>query len=51
MRAMKKGIGIEDLERLNALPKTIASPEMDLEKLRRIQEYQRRQWWDKILGV
>jgi hypothetical protein len=48
---MKEGIGIEDLERLNALPKTIASPEMDLEKLRRIPEYQRRQWWDKILGV
>ena len=45
------GIGIEDLERLNRLPKTIASPEMDLEKLRRLPEYRRRQWWDEISRV
>ncbi len=44
-------MGIEDLERLNKLPKTIASPEMDLEKLKRIDEYIRRQWWDEIRRV
>ena len=42
------GMGIEDLERLNKLPKTIASPEMDLEKLKRMKEYIRKQWWDEI---
>ena len=46
---------IEDLERLNKLPKMIASPGddskksgMDLEKLRRIDEHIRRQWWDEV---
>jgi len=45
------GMGIEDLERLNKLPKTIASPEMDLEKLKRMKEYIRKQWWDEIERV
>ncbi len=45
------GMGIEDLERLNKLPKTIASPEMDLEKLKGTEEYIRRQWWDEIRRV
>ena len=45
------GIGIEDLERMNKLPRTIASPEMDLEKLKRLPEYRRRQWWDEISRV
>jgi len=45
------GIGIEDLERLNKLPKTVASPEMDLEKLKGTEEYIRRQWWDEIRRV
>jgi len=48
---MKMGIGIEDLERLNKLPKTVASPEMDLEKLKGTEEYIRRQWWDEIRRV
>ena len=39
---------IDVLERLNKLPKTIASPEMDLERLKGIAEYIRKQWWDKI---
>ena len=42
------GMDVETLERLNALPKTIASPNMDLEGLKRIPEYVRRQWWDEI---
>jgi len=51
-RAMiKMGMGIEDLERLNKLPRTIASPDMDLEKLRRLPEYRRRQWWDEVSRV
>jgi len=45
------GMGIEDLERLNKLPKAIASPEMDLEKLKETEEYIRRQWWDEIRRV
>ena len=45
------GMGIEDLERLNKLPKTVASPEMDLEKLKGTEEYIRRQWWDEIRRV
>ena len=45
------GIGIEDLERLNKLPRTIASLEMDLEKLKGTEEYIRRQWWDEIRRV
>ena len=45
------GMGIEDLERLNKLPRTIASPDMDLEKLRRLPEYRRRQWWDEVSRV
>ena len=45
------GMGIDDLERLNKLPKTIASPEMDLEKLKGTEEYIRRQWWDEIRRV
>jgi len=45
------GIGIEDLERLNALPKEISKPDMDLEKLKRLPEYRRRQWWDELLRV
>jgi len=45
------GMGIEDLERLNKLPKTIASPDMDFEKLKRLPEYRRRQWWDEILRI
>lgn len=45
------GMGIEDLERLNKLPKTIASLEMDLEKLKGTEEYIRRQWWDEIRRV
>jgi hypothetical protein len=44
-------IGIEDLERLNALPKEISKPDMDLEKLKRLPEYRRRQWWDELLRV
>ena len=44
-------MGIEDLERLNKLPKTVASPEMDLEKLKGTEEYIRRQWWDEIRRV
>jgi len=40
-----------DLERMNKLPKTIASPEMDLEKLKGMEEYIRRQWWDGIKRV
>ena len=48
---MKMGMGIDDLERLNKLPKTIASPEMDLEKLKGTEEYIRRQWWDEIRRV
>jgi hypothetical protein len=51
MRVREEGMRIEDLERLNALPKTIASPDMDLEKLRRLQEYRRRQWWDEVLRI
>ncbi|NQE45037.1 Chromosome partition protein Smc [ANME-1 cluster archaeon GoMg2] len=51
MRGREEGMRIEDLERLNALPKTIASPDMDLEKLRRLQEYRRRQWWDEVLRI
>ncbi|MCD6456194.1 MAG: hypothetical protein J7K81_05330 [Methanophagales archaeon] len=39
------------MERLNKLPKTIASPEMDLEKLKGTEEYIRRQWWDEIRRV
>ncbi|NMG83730.1 MAG: hypothetical protein GIS02_05970 [Methanosarcinales archaeon] len=39
---------IDVLERLNKLPKIVASPEMDLEKLKGIAEYIRKQWWDKI---
>ncbi|MCD6386816.1 MAG: hypothetical protein J7L30_00625 [Methanophagales archaeon] len=42
------GMDVEMLERLNALPKTIASPNMDLGRLKRIPEYVRRQWWDEI---
>ncbi|MBC8520690.1 MAG: hypothetical protein H8D26_01680, partial [Methanomicrobia archaeon] len=42
---------IGDLERMNKLPKTIASPEMDLEKLKGMEEYIRRQWWDGIKRV
>jgi len=45
------GMGIEDLERLNKLPKVIASPEIDLEKLKGTEEYIRRQWWDGIRRV
>ncbi|MGB7533992.1 MAG: hypothetical protein WA977_13620 [Halobacteriota archaeon] len=45
------GMGIEDLERLNKLPKAIASPEMDLEKLKGTEEYIRRQWWDEIRRI
>ena len=45
------GLRIEDLERLNKLPRTIASPDMDLEKLRRIDEHIRRQWWDEVRRV
>ena len=45
------GMGIEDLERLNKLPKAIASPEMDLEQLKRLPEYRRRQWWDEISRI
>jgi len=45
------GIGIEDLERLNVLPKEISKPDMDLEKLKRLPEYRRRQWWDELLRV
>jgi hypothetical protein len=48
---IKMGMGIEDLERMNKLPKAIASPEMDLEQLRRLPEYRRRQWWDEILRI
>jgi len=48
---MKMGMGIEDLERLNKLPKVIASPEIDLEKLKGTEEYIRRQWWDGIRRV
>jgi len=47
----KMGLRIEDLERLNKLPRTIASPDMDLEKLRRIDEHIRRQWWDEVRRV
>ena len=45
------GIGIDDLERLNALPKELSKPDMDLEKLKRLPEYRRRQWWDELLRV
>ncbi|MEA2074809.1 MAG: hypothetical protein U9O85_03630 [Euryarchaeota archaeon] len=45
------GLGIEDLERMNKLPKAIASPEMDLEQLKRLPEYRRRQWWDEVLRI
>lgn len=45
------GMSIEVLEELNKLPKTIASPEMDLEKLKGMEEYIRRQWWDGIKRV
>jgi len=45
------GMGIEDLERLNALPKEISKPDMDLEKLKRLPEYRRRQWWDEVLRI
>jgi len=48
---MKMGIGIEDLERLNSLPKELSKPDMDLEKLKRLPEYRRRQWWDELLRV
>lgn len=48
---VKMGMEIGDLERLNKLPKTIASPDMDLEKLKRMPEYRRRQWWDEVLRV
>jgi hypothetical protein len=48
---MRMGMRIEDLERLNKLPKTIASPDMDLEKLKGIEDYIRRQWWDEIRRV
>ena len=44
-------IGIDDLERLNALPKELSKPDMDLEKLKRLPEYRRRQWWDELLRV
>ncbi|MCD6455741.1 MAG: hypothetical protein J7K81_02975, partial [Methanophagales archaeon] len=36
---------------MNKLPKTVASPEMDLEKLKGTEEYIRRQWWDEIRRV
>lgn len=45
------GMGIDDLERMNKLPKSIASPEMDLEQLKRLPEYRRRQWWDEVLRI
>lgn len=45
------GMGIDDLERMNKLPKAIASPEMDLEQLKRLPEYRRRQWWDEVLRI
>lgn len=48
---MKMGMEIGDLEKMNKLPRTIASPDMDLEKLKRLQEYRRRQWWDEISRV
>lgn len=48
---IKMGMGIEDLERMNKLPKAIASPEMDLEQLKRLPEYRRRQWWDEISRI
>jgi len=44
-------MGIEDLERMNKLPKAIASLEMDLEQLKRLPEYRRRQWWDEVLRI
>jgi hypothetical protein len=44
-------IGIVDLERLNKLPKTIASPEMDIEQLKRMDEYIRKQWWDEVRRI
>ncbi|MDI6885566.1 MAG: hypothetical protein QMD22_04315 [archaeon] len=48
---MKMGLGIEDLERLNKLPREISKPDMDLEQLKRLPEYRRRQWWDEILRI
>ncbi len=44
------GIGTEDLIRLNKPAKEIASPEMDLERLKRMKEFIRKQWWDEIEG-
>lgn len=35
----RRGEGIEVLERLNKLTKTIAGPEMDLENLKRIKKF------------
>lgn len=42
---------IEVLERLNTLPKVIASPEMGLAQLRRESEAVRRQHWDGIAAI
>ena len=42
---------IGDLERLNRLPKTITSPELGLEQLKRLPEHRRRQWWDELARI
>lgn len=39
---------VELLEELMELPRTISNPEMDLEGLKRIDDYIRKQWWEKL---
>jgi len=48
---MEMRMEIVDLERLNRLPKTITSPELGLEQLKRLPEHRRRQWWDELARI
>ena len=45
---IKMTMPIEILERLSARSKRIASPDVNLEQLRRESESTRKEWWDEV---
>jgi len=47
----RRGDDDRRFEKVECTAEDIASPDMDLEKLRRLPEYRRRQWWDEVLRI